>query len=99
VPLPAPHAPTASGWSNSCRVGYPPPTGSTRPFHGARKMRASHPAFFVQIVRGGDGYARMAQRPGGGIDAVTIAHLRAILFSECVQRLVVLQLCSHRMVG
>jgi transposase len=32
MPLPAPHAPTASGWSNSCRVGYPPPTGSTCPF-------------------------------------------------------------------
>jgi hypothetical protein len=37
VPLPARHAPTASGWSNSCRVGYLPPTGSTRPFHGALK--------------------------------------------------------------
>src|SRR5215472_2795926 len=23
LPLPATHAPTASGWSNSCRVGYP----------------------------------------------------------------------------
>ena len=39
-PLPARHAPTASGWSNSCRVGYLPPTGSTRPFHGALKPRA-----------------------------------------------------------
>jgi hypothetical protein len=29
LPLPATHAPTASGWSNSCRVGYLPPTGST----------------------------------------------------------------------
>ena len=35
--LPTLHAPTASGWSNSCRVGYLPPTGSTRPFHGALK--------------------------------------------------------------
>jgi hypothetical protein len=26
--LPVPHAPTASGWSNSSRVGYLPPTGS-----------------------------------------------------------------------
>src|SRR5208282_197300 len=41
MPLPAPHAPTASGWSNSCRVGYLPPTGSTCPFHGARFLRAS----------------------------------------------------------
>ena len=36
-PFPTPHAPTASGWSNSCRMGYLPPTGSTRPFHGALK--------------------------------------------------------------
>ena len=40
-PLPARHAPTASGWSNSCRVGYLPPTGSTRPFHGALKLWAN----------------------------------------------------------
>ena len=31
-PLPVPHAPTTSGWSNSCRVGYLPPTGSLGPF-------------------------------------------------------------------
>ena len=30
--LPVRHAPTASGWSNSCRVGYLPPTGSLGPF-------------------------------------------------------------------
>jgi hypothetical protein len=35
-PLPIRAAPVASGWSNNCRVGYLPPTGSTRPFHGAR---------------------------------------------------------------
>ena len=35
-PLPVPHAPTASGWSNSSRVGYLPPTGSGALFHGAR---------------------------------------------------------------
>jgi len=39
-PLPVRHAPTASGWSNSCRAGYLPPTGSTRPFHGALKPQA-----------------------------------------------------------
>src|SRR6516165_2103991 len=38
-PLPAAHAPIASGWSNSCRVGQLPPTGSTCPFHGARILR------------------------------------------------------------
>jgi len=43
MPLPAPHAPTASGWSNSYRVGYLPPTGSTCPFHGARFLRARRP--------------------------------------------------------
>jgi hypothetical protein len=32
LPLPAGHASIASGWSNSCRVGYFPPTGSTCPF-------------------------------------------------------------------
>src|SRR6516165_5841144 len=40
-PLPAAHAPIASGWSNSCRVGQLPPTGSTCPFHGARILRVS----------------------------------------------------------
>ena len=36
-----PHSPpVASGWSDSCRVGYPPPTGVTRPFHGARETSA-----------------------------------------------------------
>src|SRR5262245_46643076 len=39
--LPTGHAPIASGGSNSCRVGYLPPTGSTCPFHGARFLRAS----------------------------------------------------------
>ena len=39
--FPAPRGPTASGWSNSCRVGYLPPTGSTCPFHGARESRVS----------------------------------------------------------
>src|SRR5262245_64224466 len=38
--LPTGHAPIASGGSNSCRVGYLPPTGSTCPFHGARFLRA-----------------------------------------------------------
>src|SRR6516165_257960 len=37
--LPTGHAPIASGGSNSCRVGYLPPTGSTCPFHGARFFR------------------------------------------------------------
>ena len=37
VPLPARVAPVASGWSNSCRVGYLPPTGVIRPWHGALK--------------------------------------------------------------
>jgi hypothetical protein len=46
-PFPAFHAPTASGWSNSYRVGYPPPTGSSRPFHGALKPRAE----FLQSLR------------------------------------------------
>src|SRR6516225_2818124 len=44
-PLPAAHAPIASGRSNSCRVAYLPPTGSTCPFHGARFLRASYPDF------------------------------------------------------
>ena len=35
-PLPSRAAPVTSGWSNSCRVGYLPPTGFSRPFHGAR---------------------------------------------------------------
>src|SRR5215467_7614412 len=39
--LPTGHAPIASGGSNSCRVGYLPPTGSTCPFHGARFLRVS----------------------------------------------------------
>jgi hypothetical protein len=26
--------------SDSCRVGYPPPTGVMRPFHGARETEA-----------------------------------------------------------
>src|SRR6516164_9697901 len=38
--LPTGHAPIASGGSNSCRVGYLPPTGSTCPFHGARFLQA-----------------------------------------------------------
>jgi DNA repair protein RadC len=36
--LPVPHAPTASGWSNSSRLGYLPPTGSGALFHGARTL-------------------------------------------------------------
>jgi hypothetical protein len=40
-PSPARVAPVASGWSISCRVGYPPPTGWARPFHGARETRAN----------------------------------------------------------
>src|SRR5215467_1460335 len=39
--LPTGHAPIASGWSNSCRVGYLPPAGSTCPFHGARFIGAN----------------------------------------------------------
>ena len=35
LPLPAAHAPVTSGWSSSCRVGYLPPTGRARSFHGA----------------------------------------------------------------
>jgi hypothetical protein len=34
-PLPARAAPVASGWSNNYRVGYLPPTGFSRPCHGA----------------------------------------------------------------
>ena len=48
-PLPARTAPVASGWSNSCRVGYPPPTGVTHPSHGARR---------VEIWRGGVRFSR-----------------------------------------
>src|SRR5690349_1990819 len=39
-PLPAQAARAASGWSNNYRVGYLPPTGFSRPFHGARQTRA-----------------------------------------------------------
>ena len=46
-PLPAAHAPIASGWSNSCRVGQLPPTGSTCPFHGARILRVSPKRFVL----------------------------------------------------
>ena len=35
--FPAPRAPTASGWSNSCRVGYLPPTGPTCHFTAHEK--------------------------------------------------------------
>ena len=35
LPLLAVHAPVTSGWSSSCRVGYLPPTGRARSFHGA----------------------------------------------------------------
>jgi len=35
--LPTTNAPVATGWSDSCRVGYPPPTGVARPFHGAHE--------------------------------------------------------------
>ena len=35
LPPPAAPSPAASGWSNSYRVGYLPPTGVMRPFHGA----------------------------------------------------------------
>ena len=38
LPLPAVTSPAASGWSNSYRVGYLPPTGVTRPFHGALRI-------------------------------------------------------------
>jgi hypothetical protein len=34
LPLPPVHAPVTSGWSSSCRVGYLPPTGRARSFHG-----------------------------------------------------------------
>ena len=37
-PLPIRAAPVASGWSNSCRVGYPPPTGVTHPSQGALRI-------------------------------------------------------------
>jgi CheY-like chemotaxis protein len=43
--FPAPRAPTASGWSNSCRVGYLPPTGSSSPSTAHEKCglaRKSH---------------------------------------------------------
>jgi len=33
----------ASGWSNSYRVGYLPPTGVTRPFHGAPRILVKNP--------------------------------------------------------
>src|SRR5258708_24950830 len=38
LPLPVVTSPAASGWSNSYRVGYLPPTGVTRPFHGALRI-------------------------------------------------------------
>ena len=41
-PLPIRAAPAASGWSNCYRVGYLPPTGFSRPFHGARQSRAKY---------------------------------------------------------
>ena len=40
LPLPAVHAPITSGWSSSCRVGYLPPTGTARSFHGALGITA-----------------------------------------------------------
>src|SRR5262249_50782686 len=49
--LPTGHAPIASGGSNSCPVGYLPPTGSTCPFHGARFLRVSSPASQYPISR------------------------------------------------
>jgi hypothetical protein len=50
--LPIQHAPTASGWSNTCRVGYLPPTGSTRPSHGALKPHAeSYHPFGITTLR------------------------------------------------
>jgi hypothetical protein len=53
--LPATSAPVASGWSDSCRVGYPPPTGVMRPFHGARESSASPNTVHVTV-----GYIRIA---------------------------------------
>jgi hypothetical protein len=43
LPLPAVTSPAASGWSNSYRVGYLPPTGVTRPFHGAPRILIKNP--------------------------------------------------------
>src|SRR5262249_17377693 len=50
--LPTGHAPIASGGSNSCRVGYLPPTGSTCPFHGARFLRARLHLAWLELLRG-----------------------------------------------
>jgi len=61
-PLPAIHAPIASGWSNSCRVGYLPPTGSTRPFHGARKKRAKPMGYHLPTGRSAAGGGAVCSR-------------------------------------
>src|SRR6516165_1852391 len=73
--LPTGHAPIASGGSNSCRVGYLPPTGSTCPFHGARFLRASRHSvsrafpggffFYVRISRNAKPTAHGCQNEEG----------------------------------
>jgi hypothetical protein len=62
-PLPTRAAPVASGWSNSCRVGYLPPTGSTRPFHGALQISLS--VCFCR-ASGFAGFKRPGPRPKFG---------------------------------
>src|SRR5262249_56748474 len=63
--LPTGHAPIASGGSNSCRVGYLPPTGSTCPFHGARFLRVSY--YSTRQTRGS-----VALRRAASITAITL---------------------------
>src|SRR3979490_1603358 len=50
LPLPATHAPIASGWSNSCRVGYLPPTGPT-PLSTAHDFCGLASQRFVHLLR------------------------------------------------
>ena len=66
-PLPARAAPVASGWSNSCRVGYPPPTGVTHPSHGALRIRVYVGSDIMQsIFSVAARRERLCQASGGG---------------------------------
>jgi hypothetical protein len=80
-PLPATNAPVASGWNDSCRKGYPPPSGVARPFHGAHEthrdsterrrllsqLQASeHDAFAAYLYRSRKECRSVCQRAGKG---------------------------------
>ena len=51
-PLPVPHAPIASGWSNASRVGYLPPTGSGALFtaHGPLYLNPQPVSFLAALA-------------------------------------------------